>query len=433
MTDANGRTRHLAIGAGKDSNIYLVDRDNMGKFIPGTTSNTNIYQELASALPGGEWATAAYFNGAVYYGPVGGVLRKFIFTQARLNPVPAAKSTTIFYYPGVTPSISSSGNNSGIVWAYENPGSGSNQAVLHAYDATDLHELYSSKPDQFGVANKFITPTVCNGKVFVGTTNSVGVFGLLNPGVVKPGVAKDFNNDGFADLIWEQSVTGQRLIWFMNKGVLVSAASLGTLDPSWHIAAVGDFLGNGQSDLVWEDTNGQHLIWILVGGVPQYTISLPTLGGGWHVVGAGDFNGDGYADLVWENTSSGHRAIWMLRNGVYSSSLALPAIDPSWHIAGVGDFLGNDQSDLVWENTVSGRRDIWILNNGVLDHGISLGTVPIIYHIAGVADFNGDGKADLVWENTATGSHAIWFLNNGVFSSSGTLPSVPTTWHIVNH
>jgi FG-GAP-like repeat len=433
MTDANGRTRHLAIGAGKDSNIYLVDRDNMGKFIPGTTSNTNIYQELAGALPGGEWATAAYFNGAVYYGPVGGVLRKFIFAQARLNPVPAAKSTTIFHYPGVTPSISSSGNNSAIVWAYENPDSGSNQAVLHAYDATDLHELYNSKPDQFGVANKFITPTVCNGKVFVGTTNSVGVFGLLNSGVVKPGVAKDFNNDGFADLIWEQSVTGQRVIWFMKKGVLVSAASLGTVDPSWHIAAEGDFLGNGQSDLVWENTNGQHLIWILAGGVPQYTISLPTVGGGWHVVGAGDFNGDGKADLVWENTTTGNRTIWMLQNGVFESSLALPTIDPSWHIAGVGDFLGNGQSDLVWENTVSGSRDIWILNHGVLDHGISLGTVPIIYHIAGVGDFNGDGKADLIWENTATGSRAIWFLNNGVYSSSGTLPSVPTSWHIVDH
>ena len=433
MTDAAGRTRHLAIGAGKDTNIYLVDRDNMGKFIPGARSNTNIYQELAGALPGGEWATAAYFNGAVYYGPVGGVLRKFTFSQARLNPVPAATTTTVFSYPGVSPSISSSGNSSGIIWAYENPDSGSNQAVLHAYDAIDLHELYNSKPDHFGVANKFITPTVCNGKVFIGTTNSVGVFGLLNPGVVKPGVVKDLNNDGFADLIWEQSVTGQRLIWFMNKGVPVSATNLGTVDPSWHIAAVGDFLGNGQSDLVWENTNGQHLIWILVSGVPQYSMSLPTLGGGWHVVGAGDFNGDGKADLVWENITTGHRTIWMLQNGVFLSGLALPTVDPSWHIAGVGDFLGNGQADLVWENTATGSRAIWILKNGVFQSGISLGVVSTQWHVAGAGDFMGTGKADLVWENTLSGQRLIWVLNNGQPTSTIALGTVAPTWHIIDH
>src|SRR6185312_6366488 len=57
---------------------------------------------------------------------------------------------------------------------------------LHAYDAADLgRELYNSNQapggrDQFGTGNKFITPTVADGKVFVGTTNSVGVFGLLS-------------------------------------------------------------------------------------------------------------------------------------------------------------------------------------------------------------------------------------------------------------
>jgi hypothetical protein len=68
------------------------------------------------------------------------------------------------------------------VWAAEN----TNPAVLHAYDAGNLaHELYNSNQaasgrDQFGAGNKFIVPTVANGKVFVGTTNGVGVFGLLH-------------------------------------------------------------------------------------------------------------------------------------------------------------------------------------------------------------------------------------------------------------
>jgi len=72
-----------------------------------------------------------------------------------------------------------------IVWAHENQNNGAT-AVLHAYDATNLaHELYNTTQatgsrDQFGAGNKFITPTVAGGKVFVGTTNSVAIFGLLH-------------------------------------------------------------------------------------------------------------------------------------------------------------------------------------------------------------------------------------------------------------
>ena len=56
--------------------------------------------------------------------------------------------------------------------------------MLHAYDATTLNELYNSNQasggrDQFGAGNKYITPMIANGRVFVGTTNGVAVFGLL--------------------------------------------------------------------------------------------------------------------------------------------------------------------------------------------------------------------------------------------------------------
>jgi hypothetical protein len=466
MIDGNGVTRHLAIGAGKDTNIYLVDRDNMGKF---HVSANNIYQELPGALPRGVWSTSAYFNGAVYYGPVSGVLRKFAFNQARLSPTPVATTTTSFNYPGTTPSISSSGNSSGIVWAYENSGSG--QAVLHAYDPSDLHELYNSNQnparDQFGSGNKFITPTICNGKVLVATTNSVGVFGLLNavppptptptpnptpggtptptpsatptpsstpsPNPHRSGVGKDFNNSGCADLVWENSDTGERLIWFMNKGQPTISGNLPTVPTNWHIAGVGDFLGNGQPDLVWENTNGDHLIWIMNAGVPQYALNLLNVGRGWRLVGAGDFNNDGQADLIWENSNTGEREIWLMRNGASTTSIQLPTVDPSWHIAGVGDFLGNRQSDLVWENPVTGERVIWLMNGATPTTAIHLGTIDPSWHIAGAGDFLGTGQASLVWENLSNGQRLIWAFSNGQPTFSINLPTVPTSWHIVDH
>jgi hypothetical protein len=258
--------------------------------------------------------------------------------------------------------------------------------------------------------------------------------GALPNGTLPNGsfVSKDLSGDGKAGLVWENVANGSRVIWAMNNGVFAGSINLGVVDPSWHIAAVGDFLGNGQSDLVWENTNGRHVIWILNNGALLYGISLPTLGGGWHVVGAGDFNNDGQADLVWENSVSGRCVIWLMNSAVFIGSIDLGTVDTSWHIAGVGDFLGNGQSDLVWENTAGGHV-IWILGNGVFQHEISLGTVGGGWHVAGAGDFSGDGKADLVWENTTNGARVIWVLNNGSYSSAIPLPRVSATWRIVDH
>jgi hypothetical protein len=178
LQDSSNQTRHLAIGAGKDANIYIVDRDAMGKFNPNTN---NIYQEIQGALSGSVFSMPAYFNNTVYYGAVGDNIKAFAITKAQLGSTPTSQTSNAFGYPGATPSISANGTSNAILWAAENAGS----AVLHAYDATNLgHELYNSNQasggrDQFGAGNKFITPMITNGKVYVGTTNGVGVFGLL--------------------------------------------------------------------------------------------------------------------------------------------------------------------------------------------------------------------------------------------------------------
>jgi hypothetical protein len=179
LMDSANTVRHLAVGAGKDGNIYVVDRDSMGKFSAGSNNN---YQTLNGVLPGGIFSTPAYFNGMVYYGDVSGTLKAFAISSAKLGAVPQSQSATQFTYPGTAPSVSANGSSNGIVWAHEN----TNPAVLHAYDATNLaHEIYNSNQaagnrDQFGAGNKYITPIVVDGKVFVGTTNAVAVFGLLH-------------------------------------------------------------------------------------------------------------------------------------------------------------------------------------------------------------------------------------------------------------
>jgi hypothetical protein len=177
MNDAQGNSWQLAAGAGKDSNLYIVNRNAMGGFNSGSNK---IYQELSGALPGGIWSMPAFFDGKLYYGPVGQPILAFQFKNAMLLASPVAKTANAFGYPGATPSISANGANNAIVWASEN----TSTAVLHAYDAKTVVELYNSNQasgdrDHFGTGNKFITPMIANGKVYVGTTTGVGVFGLL--------------------------------------------------------------------------------------------------------------------------------------------------------------------------------------------------------------------------------------------------------------
>jgi len=184
MTDGLGQTRQLAVGAGKDSNIYLVDRTNMGKFNPA--NDGAIYQELDGVLPGGVWAMPAYFNGTLYYGSVSQKLKAFPFQSARLAAV-SSQTPTAFAYPGTIPSVSANGSANGIVWALENV----SPSVLHAYAATNLGlEVYNSNQatnrDHFGSGNKFVTPMIASARVYAGTPTGVGVFGLLNQSTLTP-------------------------------------------------------------------------------------------------------------------------------------------------------------------------------------------------------------------------------------------------------
>ena len=151
----------------------------MGKF---NASSNNVYQELTGALSS-EYGMAAYFNNTIYYGSINNVLRAFTVQTGKLSASPTSQTAVSFGYPGTTPGISSNGTQNGIVWALQS--SEGQPAVLHAYDATNLaHELYNSNQaansrDKFGNGNKFITPMIANGKVFIGMPNGVAVFGLF--------------------------------------------------------------------------------------------------------------------------------------------------------------------------------------------------------------------------------------------------------------
>src|SRR5215472_14733270 len=177
LTDAGGTVRHLAVGAGKDGNLYVLNRDNLGQF---NSTKNNIYQPAIQLSTGENHSSPVFFNNTVYICPTNNALKAFPVSQALLGTVPSSESAHLFGSNGAVPSISANGASQGIVWTLD-----WETGVLFAYDARDLtKELYDSNQaaanrDHFSaVGGHFITPMVANGRVYVGTATSVAVFGL---------------------------------------------------------------------------------------------------------------------------------------------------------------------------------------------------------------------------------------------------------------
>ncbi len=188
---------HIMIGCGKHGAVYVIDRDNMGHF--NSSSDSQIIQALPN-LVGPAWdgvsyvencySTAAYWQGHVYFGGISDTVKMFNFSNGLLSTSPVSQSATQYQFPGASVSVSANGSANGIVWTIENSGTpspgdrGGTQAILHAYDATNLaSELYNSgmvSSDNAGLPVKFTVPTIANGKVYVGTQSSVAVYGLLS-------------------------------------------------------------------------------------------------------------------------------------------------------------------------------------------------------------------------------------------------------------
>jgi len=190
----SGPVTRLVIGGGKQGNLFLLNRDNLGKF-SGTTNNVLQTINTGNSI----FATPVFWQDNLYVAPIG-ALKQYVFNPAtgKFNGAPSSQTSATFGFPGATPALSSNGSVAGIVWAADNsqycttqsPGCG--PAVLHAYDAANLaKELWNSSQaagnrDQAGHAVKFTVPTVANGKVYFGTRGNdstvlgeLEVYGLL--------------------------------------------------------------------------------------------------------------------------------------------------------------------------------------------------------------------------------------------------------------
>ena len=169
---------HLLVSAGKEGRIYLLDRDPWGDIMRRTTIRSySRSAERSAPLFGGP----AYFNDTLYFAAANDRVKALSISEAHIARSSVLAVSHVIAYPGAVPAISANGSANGIVWLVE-AGIG---GMLHAYDASNLAiELYNSEMnsarDSPGLLIKFAVPTIANGRVYVGTENSLVVFGLQN-------------------------------------------------------------------------------------------------------------------------------------------------------------------------------------------------------------------------------------------------------------
>jgi hypothetical protein len=168
---------HLLIGAGKQHIIYLLDRDNLGKFHSQDDEATAVVQEVSENITS-VFSTLSYFNGSVYYAGLSNTIYKFTIRDGTMTLDRSGDAR--FGYPGATLSISANGTGSGVVWAVNQGRSGAGmsgrEGQLQAFRPDDLTQLFS---DDAGPISAFNVPTVADGQVYVGTDESLVIYGPL--------------------------------------------------------------------------------------------------------------------------------------------------------------------------------------------------------------------------------------------------------------
>ena len=237
LPDQQGSHPHILLQAGKEGRILVLNRDNLGGYAAGATSNTNALQDIPNQVKG-LWSTPAYWNGNVYIWGTGDynsfdTPKLFKLNSGMLDTTPASVSTVSGGHPGGIFSVSSNGASDGIAWTVRTDGFTTyGSAIIYAFDANDLSKILwesdtNAARDTPGPANKFSVPVVTNGKVYVAAVKELSVYGLFNqsPVAAAPIIAPNGGNFSGPQTVTISTTTASASIYYTTDGTSPTPAS----------------------------------------------------------------------------------------------------------------------------------------------------------------------------------------------------------------
>ena len=145
----------------------------------------------------------------------------------------------------------------------------------------------------------------------------------------------------------------------------------------------------------------------------------------WVFSGVGDFDGDGKSDLLWRNTVTGGNSIWRSAN----ASIAAPDRRPR---AGLEDrrdrrLQRRRRVRHPVARSGTGANTIWKSASNAKQQGV-VGVTNLDWKVAAAGDYDNDGRADILWRDMRTGANTLWL--NAVNATQRAVPTVGTAWSV---
>ncbi len=202
----------------------------------------------------------------------------------------------------------------------------------------------------------------------------------------------DFNGDSRADILWRDT-NGALAEWSMNGPTVISSQSPSyqgqavTVDSSWSVAAMGDFNDDGRQDVLWRNNNGSLSEWLMDGSTITSGQVVTSQGkavtpdSSWSVAAVGDFDGDGTSDLLWKQSGTGSLMEWQMNGSQIAASQPITfqgkpvTPDASWSLVEIGDFDGDGKSDMLWRQGSTGQVNEWLMNGAQIVASNSLSSM----------------------------------------------------------